>query len=150
MHVQFLSHEMPSLVHRELLAKNLHHAWNSSYVESILQIPQEIYEYMTPTQLCQVRLIEVQGSCNWFYVCNWLQTAQLRLENACLRRKSNVAVQLAEKYEEERSILARKIVELEKQVVKARETSSGAVKDSGDDSVTTQQTRTHVGNQVLV
>jgi hypothetical protein len=75
-------------------------------------------------------------------------TAQLRLENACLRRKSNMAVQLAEKYEEERSMLARKVVELEKQVVKGRETSSDTVKDSGDDSVTTQQTRTHVDNKV--
>lgn len=77
-----------------------------------------------------------------------MKTAQLRLENACLRRKSNMAVQLAEKYEEERSALARKIVELEKQVVKGRETSSDGVKDSGDDSVTAQQTRTHVDNKV--
>lgn len=61
-----------------------------------------------------------------------------------------MAVQLAEKYEEERSILARKIVELEKQVVKARETSSDTVKDSGDDSFTTQQTRSHVDNKVRV
>jgi hypothetical protein len=59
-----------------------------------------------------------------------------------------MAVQLAEKYEEERSMLARKVVELEKQVVKGRETSSDTVKDSGDDSVTIQQTRTHVDNKV--
>lgn len=61
-----------------------------------------------------------------------------------------MAVQLAKKYEEERNILARKTAELEKQLARARETCSDSVTDSGDDSGTTQQTRTYVDYKVLV
>lgn len=50
-----------------------------------------------------------------------LQTAQLRLENSTLSRKSILAEQLVKKYQVEKSDLAKKVEELRKELEQARQ-----------------------------
>lgn len=61
-------------------------------------------------------------------------TAQLRLENATLSRKSKMAEQLAKRITLDRNELAKKVEELRKQLEEVRHALSHSLSDSGDDS----------------
>jgi len=63
-----------------------------------------------------------------------LQTAQLRLENATLSRRSKMAEQLAKKIALEKNELAKKVEELRKELEGARNARRHGSSDSGDDS----------------
>jgi len=65
-------------------------------------------------------------------------TAQLRLENATLLRKSKLAVQMAKKYETEKNNLAKKVEELMKELKLARCPQPGTPDSDGDRSATSQ------------
>lgn len=63
-----------------------------------------------------------------------MQTAQLRLENATLSRKSKIAEQLAKRITLDKNKLAKKVEELRKELEAARHALSHSLSDSGDDS----------------
>lgn len=63
-------------------------------------------------------------------------TAQLRLENATLSRRSKMAEQLAKRVTLDKNELAKKVEELKKQLEVARQALSHSSSDSGDDSNT--------------